>query len=230
MYRSTRLKPSSTPTNQNLSIFQDVLWRRLDVLLEDIAQCCIKVYTLEKVLRLKKVVNPNAGFGMLSGAGTGAVGETSVLEEVKEGSFLDECLETMEEKPTFTFWTTLATSLDTQTRAICDSRSRLARAVYSCAVADPGQRGLLVANNFLQQALSSNYPRFLRLFHNFFAKIAVHTETVYTQEHQRWVVTSPDLVKTRPMLITTLVVPRRSSLSGLSPNSRLSTSLARLDG
>jgi len=112
------MKTSSTPTNQNLSIFHDVLWRRLDILLEDIAQCCIKVYTLEKVLRLKKVVNPNAGF-----MGTG-MPEQSVLDEVKEGSFLDECLETMEEKPTFTFWTTLATSLDTQTRTICDSESR----------------------------------------------------------------------------------------------------------
>lgn len=29
------------------------------------------------------------------------------------------------------------------------------------------------------------YPRLLRLFHEFFAKIAVHTDTVYTPNHQR---------------------------------------------
>lgn len=187
LYRSTRLKPSSTPTNQNISIFHDVLWRRLDVLLEDIAQCCIKVYTLEKVLRMKKVVNPNTGFG-LSAGGTG-VGEASasVLDEVKEGSFLDECLETMEEKPTFTFWTTLATSLDTQTRAICEGEVLAAQNVSPRMLTVNIAPSWSAANNFLQQALSSNYPRFLRLFHTFFAKIAVHTETVYTQEHQRYV-------------------------------------------
>jgi hypothetical protein len=128
LYRSARLKPSSTPTNQNISMFHDVLWRRLDVLLEDIAQCCIKVYTLEKVLRMKKAVSPNAGF---MAGGVGGVGEGSVLDEVKEGSFLDECLETMEEKPTFTFWTTLATSLDTQTRAICEGKVMSAQHVLA---------------------------------------------------------------------------------------------------
>ena len=42
------------------------------------------------------------------------------------------------------------------------------------------------ASHWMQQALSSGYPRLLRLFHDFFAKIAVHTDTVYTREHQRW--------------------------------------------
>jgi len=37
----------------------------------------------------------------------------------------------------------------------------------------------------LQQTLSSSYPKFLRLFHDFFSKIAAHTDTVYTQERQR---------------------------------------------
>ncbi len=31
---------------------------------------------------------------------------------------------------------------------------------------------------FLQQTLSTGYPRLLRLFHEFFAKIAVHTDTL----------------------------------------------------
>ena len=93
------------------------------MLLEDIAQCCIKVYTLEKVLKMKKVANPNSNSGVGSSGPGNAAGEVSVLEDIKEGSFLDECLEIMEEKPTFTFWTTLATSLDTQTRAICEGET-----------------------------------------------------------------------------------------------------------
>lgn len=39
-------------------------------------------------------------------------------------------------------------------------------------------------STFLQQTLSAGYPRLLRLFHEFFSKIAVHTDTVYTPEHQ----------------------------------------------
>lgn len=38
----------------------------------------------------------------------------------------------------------------------------------------------------MQQTLGSGYPRLLRLFHEFFAKIAVHTDTIYTQEKQRY--------------------------------------------
>lgn len=40
-------------------------------------------------------------------------------------------------------------------------------------------------SSFLQQTLSTGYPRLLRLFHSFFTKIAVHTDTVYTQTQQR---------------------------------------------
>lgn len=43
----------------------------------------------------------------------------------------------------------------------------------------------LSASSWMQQALSTGYPRLLRLFHDFFAKIAVHTDTVYTRDHQR---------------------------------------------
>jgi hypothetical protein len=77
----------------------------------------VKVYTLEKVLRMKKVVSESNEFDSLSGNKIlGTDGQMGQEEE----SFLDECLGVMEEKPTFTFWTTLATSLDTQSRAICD--------------------------------------------------------------------------------------------------------------
>lgn len=37
----------------------------------------------------------------------------------------------------------------------------------------------------MQQTLGNGYPRLLRLFHEFFAKIAVYTDTVYTSTQQR---------------------------------------------
>ena len=43
----------------------------------------------------------------------------------------------------------------------------------------------VAASTFLQQTLSTGYPRLLRLFHDFFSSIAVHTDTVYTSTYQR---------------------------------------------
>ena len=82
-------------------------------------------------------------------------------------------VQSLDERPSFTFWTTLAQAFESQTKeaARCGSISK--------GTADPS------ASAWLQQALSSGYPRLLRLFHDFFAKIAVHTDTVYTTERQR---------------------------------------------
>lgn len=43
----------------------------------------------------------------------------------------------------------------------------------------------LPGSSFLQQTLSTGYPRLLRLFHEFFAKIAVHTDAIYSEAYQR---------------------------------------------
>lgn len=45
---------------------------------------------------------------------------------------------------------------------------------------------VISASSFIQTNLSTNYPRLLRLFHDFFSKIAVHTDTVYTPHQQRF--------------------------------------------
>ena len=55
------------------------------------ANCCIKVYTLEKVLRLKR-------------------------DTVTQVQFLDEVMKTLDEKPSFTFWTTLAKAFEQQSK------------------------------------------------------------------------------------------------------------------
>jgi hypothetical protein len=56
LYRTTRGRSAveTSPSNQTIGTWTQVLWKRMDVLIEDISQCCIKVYTLEKVLRRKK--------------------------------------------------------------------------------------------------------------------------------------------------------------------------------
>ncbi|WWD17827.1 hypothetical protein CI109_102270 [Kwoniella shandongensis] len=132
---TSRGRLATEPTNATNQIWVQVLWSRLERVVEDIANCCIKVYTLEKVLKVKR-------------------------DAVTQVEFLDEVMKTLDEKPSFTFWTTLAKAFEAQTREAARSSA------------------------WLQQALSTGYPRLLRLFHDFFAKIAVHTDTVYTREHQ----------------------------------------------
>ncbi|BEJ14338.1 hypothetical protein CspHIS471_0401050 [Cutaneotrichosporon sp. HIS471] len=132
---TTRPRQQTEPSSSNVGPWTAVLWNRLERVIEDVAVCCIKVYTLEKVLRIKR-------------------------DAVTNAEFLEEVMQKLDEKPSFTFWTTLATAFESQ----CKEAAR--------------------SNGWLQQALSNGYPRLLRLFHDFFAKIAVHTDTVYTRETQ----------------------------------------------
>lgn len=123
------------PTSVTAPQWANALWNRLSFLIEDMAGACVKVYTLEKVLKMKK-------------------------DPVSQIVFLDEAMKVLENKPSTTFWAALARSLEKQTR--------------------DGAKN----STFLQQTLSSGYPKLLRLFHDFFSKIAVHTDTVYTQSRQ----------------------------------------------
>ncbi|GJE92307.1 golgi transport complex subunit 5-domain-containing protein [Phanerochaete sordida] len=123
------------PTNVTAPQWQAALWASLESLVEEMADCCIKVYTLEKVLTIKK-------------------------DAVTKVGFLDEAMKVLENKPSTTFWAALGQSLEKQFREAAKS------------------------STFLQQTLSAGYPRLLRLFHSFFAKIAVHTDTAYSQAQQ----------------------------------------------
>lgn len=71
--------------------------------------------------------------------------------------------QTLESNPSTTFWTTLAHAFETHARDAAKNSS------------------------FVQQTLGAGYPRLLRLFHEFFSKIAVHTDTVYSAAQQRLV-------------------------------------------
>ncbi|KIK67031.1 hypothetical protein GYMLUDRAFT_156005 [Collybiopsis luxurians FD-317 M1] len=123
------------PTNVTAPQWTTALWSRLEKMAEEMADCCIKVYTLEKVLKLKR-------------------------DAISQTLFLDEAMTVLENKPSATFWTALSRALEKHSR---DSA-----------------RG----STFIQQTLSTGYPKLLRLFHEFFAKIAVHTDTIYSPSHQ----------------------------------------------
>ncbi|KAF8170221.1 Golgi transport complex subunit 5-domain-containing protein [Mycena galopus ATCC 62051] len=132
---SYKSRVRTEPTSFTAPQWTAALWNRLENMVEEMADCCVKVYTLEKVLKMKR-------------------------DTVSQVVFLDEAMKLLENKPSLTFWTSLGKSLEKHTR---DSA-----------------RG----STFLQQTLSTGYPRLLRLFHRFFSKIAVHTDTVYAQTYQ----------------------------------------------
>ncbi|TRM69739.1 Golgi transport complex subunit 5-domain-containing protein [Schizophyllum amplum] len=130
-----RSRIRTEPTNLTAPQWTAALWTRLESMVEEMAGCCIKVYTLEKVLKVKK-------------------------DTVSQTVFLDEAMKLLETKPSVTFWTALSRSLEQH--------------------AKESAKG----STFMQQTLGGGYPRLLRLFHQFFAKIAVHTDTVYIQSQQ----------------------------------------------
>ncbi|BGP41947.1 hypothetical protein JCM10449v2_005944 [Rhodotorula kratochvilovae] len=123
------------PTQATLPQWAAVFWARLENLVTDLGSICIKVYTLEKVLKLKK-------------------------DQTTQTSFLDEAMTVLDNKPSALFWTTLARAFESQAKESARSSS------------------------FIQTTLSTGYPRLLRLFQEFFSKIAVHTDTVYTLAQQ----------------------------------------------
>jgi hypothetical protein len=84
----------------------------------------------------------------------------------------------LENKPSTIFWAALARALEKQTRDGAKSK------MFPKATSGP--EASFLDSTFLQQTLSSGYPKLLRLFHDFFSKIAAHTDTVYTQERQRF--------------------------------------------
>lgn len=85
----TTRRPTSEPSSVNLPQWTAALWTRLERVIEDVANCCIKVYTLEKVLRIKR-------------------------DAITQTEFLDEVMKKLDEKPSFTFWTTLAKAFEAQ--------------------------------------------------------------------------------------------------------------------
>ncbi|KAH9485273.1 Conserved oligomeric Golgi complex subunit 5 [Psilocybe cubensis] len=130
-----RSRVRTEPTNVTAPQWSAALWTRLEAMFQEMANCCIKVYALEKVLKLKK--------------------DTST-----QLVFLDEAMQVLENTPSSSFWMSSSQALQ---KHFQDSSK---------------------GSSFLQQTLSTGLPRLLRLFHEFFAKVAVHTDTIYSDTFQ----------------------------------------------
>ncbi|KWU42843.1 hypothetical protein RHOSPDRAFT_7839, partial [Rhodotorula sp. JG-1b] len=141
MYKSRGLR--TEPTASTLPQWQSTFWDRLErLVIDQIGNACVRVYALEKVLRVKR-------------------------DQVSQESFLDEALAVLDNKPSALFWTSLTRALELHTRETART------------------------STFIQSTMSTSYPRLLRLFQEFFSKIAVHTDTVYTLAQQ-----SPETILT----------------------------------
>ncbi|KAM0790242.1 hypothetical protein ACM66B_005551 [Microbotryomycetes sp. NB124-2] len=123
------------PTTATMPAWTTVLWARLEAVMTQLSSICIKIYTLERVLRLKR-------------------------DQTTQQTFLDEAMTALDNKPSSLFWTSMSHSLE--------------------SVAREAAKG----SPFIQLTFSTGYTRLLRLFQEFFSRIAVHSDTVYTQSQQ----------------------------------------------
>ncbi|EPQ25842.1 uncharacterized protein PFL1_06517 [Pseudozyma flocculosa PF-1] len=125
------------------------LFRRLETLIVvEMGAVCSKVYTLERVLRLKM------------DAQTGV-------------NFLDEALQVLGDRPSLTFWTTLASSFEAQSKEAARRSPFVAQILSSAASSSVAAGGP-----------TGGYAALLRLFHQFFAKVSVYTDIAYTVNQQ----------------------------------------------
>ena len=73
------------------------LWGSLESLIEEMADCCVKVYTLEEVIKIKR-------------------------DPVTDVVFLDEAMKVLENRPSTTFWASLGRSLEKNARDAAKGR------------------------------------------------------------------------------------------------------------
>ena len=94
LYKSrVRTEPTSVTAPQ----WTAALWGSLESLIEEMADCCVKVYTLEKVLKIKR-------------------------DPVTDVVFLDEAMKVLENRPSTTFWASLGRSLEKNARDAAKGR------------------------------------------------------------------------------------------------------------
>lgn len=125
-------------------------------------------------------------------------------------------MKVLENNPSAIFWGTLARNLE----KCCREGAKCTFSLFNFQhphLTKPS------ASTFLSQTLTSHYPRLLRLFHDFFSRIALHTDTVYTQDQQ-----SPETVLTLRAISTfeTLYLQRSNNRLNELINTSFATSAA----
>ncbi|KAJ3572397.1 hypothetical protein NP233_g3110 [Leucocoprinus birnbaumii] len=82
-----RSRVRTEPTSATVPQYTAALWARLEAMFEEMTECCTRVYTLEKVLKMKK-------------------------DTITQVVFLDEAMKLLENKPSAIFWSSLTRSLE----------------------------------------------------------------------------------------------------------------------
>lgn len=133
---------------------------------------------MEKVLKLK--YDPTTQTNFLDETMKVCIVHTTIVAFFVLGGELISPNKVLENTPSAAFWTTLARGLERQSKESARSKFICFRCAPVFII------GILLDSSFLQQTLTSGYPRLLRLFHDFFVQIAVHTDVTYTQDKQRY--------------------------------------------
>ncbi|KAG2203028.1 hypothetical protein INT47_013244 [Mucor saturninus] len=117
------------PIGNNQKQWAAAIWTRMESLMKDMSDHCIKVYSLEKVLELKK-------------------------DPLTHVSFLEEVAKSLDATSLVSyFWRVLSANFEKELKDATKISS------------------------FLQSTLVGDYPKLLKLLHDFFARVAMHNGT-----------------------------------------------------
>ncbi|KAI9254403.1 Golgi transport complex subunit 5-domain-containing protein [Helicostylum pulchrum] len=112
------------------------IWSRMESLMKNMSDHCIKVYSLEKVLEIKK-------------------------DALTHVSFLEEVAKTLDANSLVSyFWRILSASFEKELKEATK------------------------VSNFLQTVLVGDYPKLLKLLHDFFSRVAMHNGTLLSDYSQ----------------------------------------------
>ncbi|KAG0185544.1 hypothetical protein DFQ28_009182 [Apophysomyces sp. BC1034] len=120
---------NNEPAFGNQQVLAQAVWGRMEQLMKSMSDCCTKIYSLEKVLELKKDPFTHASFS----------------EEVAK-AFDDTNLVSY-------FWRILSSTFEKELKEATK------------------------VSTFLQNTFVGDYPKLLRLLHEFFSRVAVHSGT-----------------------------------------------------
>ncbi|KAI8376615.1 Golgi transport complex subunit 5-domain-containing protein [Choanephora cucurbitarum] len=129
-----RIQPEQA--HQNPKQLATVLWNRMEKLMKSMSDQCIKIYSLEKVLEIKK-------------------------DALTHVSFLDEVAKVLDATSLVSyFWRTISGDFEKELKSASKS------------------------STFLQNTFVSDYPKLLKLLHDFFARVAMQNGTSLTDYSQ----------------------------------------------
>ncbi|KAF7727816.1 hypothetical protein EC973_007047 [Apophysomyces ossiformis] len=128
-------RTNNEPAFGNQQVLAQAVWGRMEQLMKTMSDCCAKIYSLEKVLEIKKDSFTHASF---SEEVAKALDDTNLVSH---------------------FWRILSSSFEKELKEATK------------------------VSTFLQNTFVGDYPKLLRLLHEFFARVGVHNGTLsdYTQ-------------------------------------------------